>query len=234
MTLAVLTAAACTDAPTTPTTPVPPTMPSQPVTRAPDPAFDLEFWQELIYGKLPANDVTKQITQVWNDQPAIYVKTTDERGQPAVPEDFIAAIVDRIPVLLEQVTGWEYSIPVETGPTEIERDGYITVIFRREDQKTSCGRAEKDRTTLPRRARVILVIDDRCTGTLDRLLVLMAHELGHALGLKHVSGTEHVMWQSQRTVLDFTPAERYHAQLAYEIGWGKPYCGWPYSAACTQ
>ena len=31
----------------------------------------------------------------------------------------------------------------------------------------------------------------------------------------------------------FTERERYHAQLAYEVGRGAAYCGWPFDPGCA-
>ena len=32
----------------------------------------------------------------------------------------------------------------------------------------------------------------------------------------------------------FNAREQFHAQLAYKVGRGARYCGWPFSAACEQ
>ena len=32
----------------------------------------------------------------------------------------------------------------------------------------------------------------------------------------------------------FNAAEQYHAQLAYEVGRGQGYCGWPYQESCPR
>ena len=139
-------------------------------------------------------------------------------------DEMIAAIPD----YMSQITGRPYSTRIETGPAGTERTGYVTFVFRREEENSSCGRASVG----PPAARVILILHERCVATTTRLLALVAHELGHAMGLYHVGDTRSVMYRSNRDVTRFTDDERYHAQLAYEVGYGKRYCGWPFSAGC--
>ena len=60
---------------------------------------------------------------------------------------------------------------------------------------------------------------------------IFVHELGPVLGFWHVSdpaaaldvGTSHERYSAK---------ERYHARLAYEVGNGARYCGWPFGAEC--
>ena len=55
------------------------------------------------------------------------------------------------------------------------------------------------------------------------------------MGFYHVGDRDAVMASG---VFDgrvtFSFKERYHAQLAYEVGRGTEYCGWPYSTACFE
>ena len=37
-----------------------------------------------------------------------------------------------------------------------------------------------------------------------------------------------------QSLLAITDRESYHARLAYQVGRGAQYCGWPFNAACTQ
>ena len=68
--------------------------------------------------------------------------------------------------------------------------------------------------------------------TPDFFPYLLAHEFGHALGFNHVSDRSAVMGGHYGAT--FNQAEQYHARLAYEVGRGRPYCGWPFSARCQS
>lgn len=64
-----------------------------------------------------------------------------------------------------------------------------------------------------------------------------AHEMAHVLGFWHVGGTIPLDIGGTETDpgdIEYNPAMQYHARLAYEIGRGRPYCGWPYGPSCAQ
>ena len=68
---------------------------------------------------------------------------------------------------------------------------------------------------------------------------VFAHELGHALGFFHVPVSDALMCGTGRvpctsSVTQFNAKERYHGRLAYEVGNGAEYCGWPFSAGCSN
>ena len=60
---------------------------------------------------------------------------------------------------------------------------------------------------------------------------VFVHEFGHAMGFKHVLAPNAIMGSGNLSDT-FTAREQFHAQLAYKIGRGARYCGWPFSAEC--
>ena len=63
---------------------------------------------------------------------------------------------------------------------------------------------------------------------------VFVHEFGHAMGFKHVLAPNAVMAALGNLSDTFTAREQFHAQLAYKVGRGARYCGWPFSAECEQ
>ena len=62
---------------------------------------------------------------------------------------------------------------------------------------------------------------------------VFVHEFGHTMGFKHVLDANAVMGSGNLSDT-FSAREQFHAQLAYKVGRGARYCGWPLSAECTR
>ena len=64
---------------------------------------------------------------------------------------------------------------------------------------------------------------------------IFAHEIGHAMGFFHVADRSAIMASSAYTGRStFTATEQYHARLAYKVGRGHEYCGWPFRRRCAR
>ena len=131
--------------------------------------------------------------------------------------------------------------------------GWITVVFdtppHENDSSNYCGQARIGANFLEYTGRIWLYLDSRGrpretrTETCGRgnfQIKTIMHEIGHAMGFRHVSDGRAVMTAaggsysgtgSYPTV--FTAREQYHARLAYRVGRGwRDYCGWPLRVAC--
>ena len=222
---------ACIDSPAAPTD----TQGSATASRPADPRFDDGFWQELIFNEHDAPGEGDFVRVLSNPSPNVYVRLGDATGTRRVVSDEQLDHIRRVvPPLAEQITGQPYHGRIETGIEERgDREGWITVRFataaENPDIDTRCGLAtpgsEPGSIWIARE-------NDRCfeNGYFGRLF---AHELGHAFGLWHVTDRGAVMSEAGNDTEWFTDRERYHAQLAYEVGRGAAYCGWPFSAACA-
>ena len=116
--------------------------------------------------------------------------------------------------------------------------GWITVRFITQEEEPdisdgACGRArvghDPGEIWIIRRARGNkYCVDPRYFPE------LFTHEFGHAMGFRHVEDRTAIMansvWNGQST---FSPREQYHAQLAFEVGRGHEYCGWPFQRKCA-
>ncbi len=149
--------------------------------------------------------------------PNVYIRTTNlEPGDV----DYMRR---EIPEIVHQVTGQTYAGRVEHGTNDVERRGWITIRAVTRDQAPEfitgafCGYARIGADP----GKVWLVKEAGC-----RLSRMLAHELGHALGLYHVGDAGAVMRPFASTI-NFSAAERHHGELAYRAGRGAGYCGNP-------
>ena len=192
-----------------------------------DPQFDDQYWRELVFdGHEEPNDVAAAVTRVLETtSPNFYIRL-DNPGWPDWPSDsLVSRMREAIPGLAEQLTGQPYRGRIETGDADRPgAPGYIVVVF--EQQNRACGRARLGAD--PGR----IWMSPPCFSLFDEnaFLTVFAHEVGHAFGFHHVSDHRAVMLNAAPGYgPGFTAPEQYHAQLAYEIGRGQPYAGWPFS-----
>ena len=225
--------AAC-DSPTRPTPPPPtppaptstvrtiPTNQQRPV-RPVDPRFDLQFWRDLVYAEVDRerNGYTGPMpsgSDVLDHVRYFYIETK------AMPPDLSGHIERIIPRLWSDLTGWGFTGRIESGLSARPRPGWTSV--RVVPPGDGCG-GFVDILHMGRNDHTWIELHSDC----NDLPGTFAHEFGHALGFKHVRNRGAVMSKTHGSSA-FTSAERYHAQLAYEVGHGATYCGWPYSAEC--
>ena len=165
--------------------------------------------------------------------PNFHIRTHNDQGEQRVPSASARGMREVIADAVEALTGEPYSGDITMGPEDVDRNGWITIEFvREEDDPDFWGSANPDRVVCGR-ARVGAVVgriwlngsqisDTRCV--LDPLL---RHEVGHALGFFHVPGNRDLMAVGRVDTDHFTSREEYHAQLAYELGRYRPYTSGP-------
>ena len=200
-----------------------------------DPRFEDAFWQEFVFGQFSRpNTIDHQVIQVLNTtSPNVYIYTG--LGHQVIPDEHLDIIREAIPSAAEQLTGQRYSGRIESGTEHLgERLGWITVrYFTDADQYGRCGFSRVG--TDP---NAIFINHDcvkrRGVNAIAYLKHTFVHEFGHAMGFKHVLSANAVMADLGNLADTFSAREQFHAQLAYKIGRGARYCGWPFSASCLS
>ena len=200
-----------------------------------DPRFEDAFWQEFVFGQFSRpNTIDHHVIQVLNTtSPNVYIYTG--LGHQVIPDEHLDIIREAIPSAAEQLTGQRYSGRIESGTEHLgERLGWITVrYFTDADRYGSCGFSRVG--TDP---NAIFINHDcvkrRGVNAIAYLKNTFVHEFGHAMGFKHVLSANAVMADFGNLSDTFSAREQFHAQLAYKIGRGARYCGWPFSASCLS
>ena len=212
---------------------------SPPPTRPVEAQFDGRFWRQFVFNQLERpGTVGRQVSWVLETtSPNVYIRMGDPTGRRVVSIGQRDHMRRAIPRLAEQLTGEPYRGRIEHGIADRERRGWITVRFVTEEEEPdisegACGRAsiggDPGNIWIIRRARG----NKRCTD--ERFPELFAHEVGHALGFYHVVPDRNSIMAPgvYYGIEQFSAREVYHARLAYEVGRGQRYCGWPFRATC--
>ena len=212
--IAVLTMlfTACGDT-TSPTAPTP-TMPAEV-------SFDDMFWRELIYGELGRS---RQGLGLEPESRIVSVQRNYSIEPEGMPDSLIQDIREAIPVLWEQVTGEPFAGEIIIG-RRYPVPAWTTI--RNRPHPTVCATAGIP--TDNGSNEITLDLADPACGN---FVGLFGHEFGHDLGLWHVTDSSALMHRYVGGKTHFSQKEMYHAQLAYRIGPGKPYCGDPRGASC--
>jgi hypothetical protein len=179
---------------------------------------------------------------------------TDER----VPRPWIDVIYAEVPRLASQITGQPYSGRITEGMAERpERIGWIIIEFAFRPDPYACGSATVGgetgwiemlywRPDLDPDNPEVEYDWETCSfwhsddEGLTSFPALLAHEFGHAMGLWHVADQQAVMYPGTAghrfisEAASFSMREKYHAQLLYDVGADKRYCGWPFNRDCEQ
>ena len=203
------------------------------------PLFEDLFWREIIYDEFDAPGTSNTFPNTWFSFTRPFV-TTSPNFYLVMNEHLTPARRARVrlhlPEGVEALTGQPYRGRFSEGPPidydagERTPHGWIEVEFSTDTQLCEgvggLGGQSWDGTT----ASITM-----CPGSYDSLGILM-HELGHAMGLSHTnhSSTTDVMSYGSGDLARFSDREMYHSQLLYQVGFGKPYCGWPFSAECEN
>ena len=212
---------------------------NRPPTRPVDARFDDQFWRQLVFNQFDyPGTVGRQMTRVLETtSPNVYIRMGDPTGRRVVSYGHRDHMRRAIPRLAEQLTGQPYRGRIEDGIADRTQPGWITVRFVTQEEEPdisegACGRAsigaDPGNIWIIRRARG----NKYCTD--DRSFPeIFAHEVGHALGFRHVADRNTVMAPGVYNGIDqFSAREVYHARLAYKVGRWQRYCGWPFGAMC--
>ena len=202
-------------------------------TRPVDPRFDDQFWRELVFNQFDKpGTIGQQVSwMLTTTSPNVYIRMGDPTGRRVVSSGQRDYMRRAIPRLAEQLTGQPYRGQIEDGIADRERRGWITVRFITPEEDPDLAEGACGRATVGADPGNIWIV--RHPNCLPHFPELFAHEFGHAFGFFHVTDRNTVMAKGVYNGIDrFTAREVYHARLAYEVGRGQRYCGWPFSPTC--
>jgi hypothetical protein len=177
------------------------------------PPFSIEFYRQFVRGTYD-NDGPHPVLR-WNDPPRFYVRTVDQNGRPIESEVLVVvreALMRAVPLF----TANKLSVAaLEMGVDQRnEAVGWINVDITRDPNERRCGFAFVGAN--PGR---ITLVDDRCGCGSNKIPgAIVLHEVGHALGFFHVPDDRNVMYPfapGRCPPGELSPAERYHAAIAY-------------------
>ena len=221
-------------------TPPQPTPPQPPIDVRPvHSRFNDFFWQQLVFNQYLSSTGWGSLV-LDTTSPNVYIRMGDPNGRRVVSDQLRDHILEAIPRLATQLTGRSYRGRIESGIGDRIRAGWITVRFvtQEEEPEVRCGRAARGDD--PGSIWIGWISRD---GTREVNCVhdlyfpqLFAHEFGHAMGFSHVADPDRtaIMAAGISTPTDtFNASEQYHARLAYEVGRGHKYCGWPFQRSCA-
>jgi hypothetical protein len=179
------------------------------------PPFDETFYNELARDALDQPTIDYPLYR-WSSALKFYLQTQDETGRPLSAE--VLAVVRRgIRDGVRYYTGGTYQATLEEGTeNRPERVGWINVLPRQViPEGDYCGYA----SSVGANPMTIELRIDRCgCGSVKIPVDVVIHEVGHAVGMFHVSGESNIMHQQSsfrcRDVIP-TVLERHHAALIY-------------------
>ena len=208
------------------------TWPTRPV----DPRFDDAFWRQLVYYSYSyPNDVGTMRSRVLDYKPNFYIRLSNDEGRRLDLDWQLPHIRRLIPQAVAEITGEPFRGRIEEGMADRSDRDWIHVRFKSGPYEP-CGTASVGTNPGGVTLGWVPTSPNHFCDSESWFELTFAHELGHAFGFHHVDRRWLSLMNSPTSSAtpNFTAREQYHMQLAYEVGRDRPYCGWPYSAACQR